>query len=63
MIAYCIKKLLIFILIGLRPLLGPATCRYAIGCTAYAREQLETQPIHRALWLISKRVLNCNPFW
>lgn len=62
-IIHFIKKILVFLLIGLRPFLGVATCRFPIGCTAYAQEQLEKQPLHQALWLICKRLLLCNPFW
>jgi putative component of membrane protein insertase Oxa1/YidC/SpoIIIJ protein YidD len=59
-----IKNLLIFCVVGLRPLLGPkAACRFYTGCTQYAVEQLHTQPIHKALWRIVHRVLRCNPFY
>ncbi|HRN77963.1 MAG TPA: membrane protein insertion efficiency factor YidD [Candidatus Dependentiae bacterium] len=57
-----INKLIIFIISGLRPLLGPAHCKYPVTCTPYAIEQLNTQPLHRALGLIIRRILSCNPF-
>jgi len=57
-----IKKILITCIVGLRPLLGPATCKFHITCTPYAIDQLETQPLHKALWNIIKRLLMCSPF-
>lgn len=54
---------LVTILVGLRPLLGPAACRYDIGCTQFAVIQLESLPLHKALWAISTRLLSCNPFF
>lgn len=42
-----------------RPLLGPATCKYPIGCTQYALEQLNEVPLSQALWNIVKRVFSC----
>jgi hypothetical protein len=56
-----VSKGLVFIISGMRPLLGPASCRYTVTCTPFAIEQLKTQPLHRALWYIIKRVASCNP--
>lgn len=57
-----ISNLLIFIIIGTRPLLGPpARCRYALTCTHFAIAELKYAPLHKALWSILKRVLSCNP--
>jgi putative component of membrane protein insertase Oxa1/YidC/SpoIIIJ protein YidD len=47
------------LLIGLRPILGPATCRFYPSCGNFALEQLQTQPFHRAWWKIGKRLLSC----
>jgi putative component of membrane protein insertase Oxa1/YidC/SpoIIIJ protein YidD len=59
-----INKLLIFIILGTRPLLGPpARCRYAVTCTHFAIAELQTTPLHKALWSILKRILSCNPFY
>lgn len=56
-----IKYILVTLLIGLRPLLGPAVCTYEIGCTQFAVTQLESLPLHKALWAIIKRLLACSP--
>ena len=60
---YFIVQALISFIIMFRPFLGPATCRFYGGCTAYAIEQLQILPLHKALWNIGKRLLQCNPFW
>lgn len=57
-----INYLLIFLLQGLRPLLGPSACRYSVGCTQYAVDQLREQNLFVAIWLVSKRLIACNPF-
>lgn len=50
-------------LYGMRALLGSYnSCRYEINCMVYAQIQLETQPFHRALVNIVKRVATCHPF-
>lgn len=54
---------LVTILVGLRPLLGPATCRYEIGCTQFTVMQLQTLPFHQAVVRSIQRVLSCNPFF
>jgi len=54
-----IKRILRFLILGLRPLLGPASCRYEIGCTQYALNQLEKERLVKAMWLIIKRILSC----
>ena len=42
---------------------GPAWgCRFMPTCSAYAEEALRKLPIHRALWLIVKRVGSCHPW-
>jgi len=62
LIAKSIGYLLIFLIRGLRPLLGPAHCKHPISCTDYAEETLRKEPLLKAIWLITKRVLSCNPF-
>lgn len=56
-------QMFIFIIIGLRPLLGPSgCCKYDISCGNYAVLQLQDQNIVIALFNIIKRVISCNPF-
>lgn len=50
------------LILGLRPLLGPAQCRYEISCGNYALKQLQEKSLVPAVWAISKRLLSCNPF-
>lgn len=54
--------LCIMIIQGIRPLLGPADCKFPVTCTRYAIQQLQEQPLHRAFYLIAHRLLSCNPF-
>ncbi|TET36246.1 membrane protein insertion efficiency factor YidD [Candidatus Dependentiae bacterium] len=49
-------------MVGLRPLLGSAGCRYNPSCGNYAVEQLQKKSVLPALWAIIKRILSCNPF-
>jgi len=44
------------------PLKKP-TCRFYPTCSAYAKECLEKHGFFRALFLIIKRLLRCNPFF
>lgn len=64
LLSWPIKKILLFLIVTIRPLLGPANCRFPISCGNYGIDQLKTQPLHRALFNIIKRLLSCaNPFW
>jgi putative component of membrane protein insertase Oxa1/YidC/SpoIIIJ protein YidD len=67
MIFNAINATLSFITIGLirglRPLLGPAVCRFTITCTNYAVLQLQQKPFFPACYLIIERLLLCNPLW
>lgn len=58
-----INRAIAFSIIGLRPLLGKAQCRYELSCGRYTIQQLNTQPLFKALWLSSKRIFSCNPFF
>lgn|GEM_PF-5280378 len=53
------RLVLRFLIVGLRPLLGLATCIYTPSCTSFALEQLETEPLYRAFPTIVRRVLSC----
>lgn len=55
------NKTISWLIVGLRPLLGPALCYYEIGCSSYALQCLETQSFIPAMWLIAKRLASCNP--
>lgn len=56
-----LSKIFIFLIQGIRPLLGPATCKYELTCGKFAIYQLQHFPLHHAIWEIIKRVLSCNP--
>jgi uncharacterized protein len=44
-------------------LIVPAgTCKFTPSCTEYAKEAVQTLPLHKAMILIVKRLLRCNPF-
>ena len=43
-----------------RPWLQPC-CKFVPSCSEYARLCLCQQPLHRALYLITRRILSCNP--
>ena len=47
---------------ALRPLLGPAACRFEPSCSRYAREALELHAPPRAILLVAGRLLRCHPF-
>ncbi|MCX5922552.1 MAG: membrane protein insertion efficiency factor YidD [Candidatus Dependentiae bacterium] len=57
-----INNILIFMIRGLRPLLGDAECKYPIGCCEYTIGTLKKMPLHKALWKSIKRILSCNPW-
>jgi len=57
------KKALIFIIDAFWPIFRCiGCCRYTISCSQYAKLMLEQEPLRRALWLITKRILSCHPF-
>lgn len=63
-ITWPIKKTLLFCIITIRPLLGPANCRFPVTCGKFAIDQLKNKPLGHALFNIIKRLLDCaNPFW
>lgn len=60
---YLLVQLLIGLIIGLRPLLGPATCRFHISCTQFAITKLKEETLLKALWHIIKRLACCHPLY
>ncbi len=50
-------------IVGLRPLVGSARCRFTVTCTEFALLQLESEPLGAALMNILKRLSRCHPFW
>ena len=57
-----LRKILSFVITGLRPLLGPAHCKYAVGCTQFTLMQLEQQSLPTAFKNVVQRIISCNPF-
>lgn len=45
----------------IRPILGPAECKYGLSCMPFAKKQLSELPTHKAIWRIIRRVASCNP--
>ncbi|MBI3549925.1 MAG: membrane protein insertion efficiency factor YidD [Elusimicrobia bacterium] len=45
-----------------RPLLGPACCRFHPTCSEFAREAIESRGVLGAAPLIVGRLLRCHPF-
>lgn len=64
-INHAIRALLVGLIIGYRytlsPLLGPR-CRFYPSCSEYAKSALSLHSLPHALWLISKRLLKCQPW-
>lgn len=47
--------------VTLSPLMG-GHCRFHPTCSRYAAEALQNLPLHRALWLTTRRIFRCHPF-
>lgn len=58
-----VNYMLIGLCHSLRPILGPAACKFEPTCGNFAVQELATKPIHQALWAIIKRLVHCNPFY
>ncbi|PIZ05065.1 MAG: membrane protein insertion efficiency factor YidD [Gammaproteobacteria bacterium CG_4_10_14_0_8_um_filter_38_16] len=43
------------------PFLG-SHCRFYPSCSQYAQEALTVFPLHKAFFLIGRRILRCHPF-
>lgn len=57
-----INYIVIALLALIRPLLGPASCKFAISCGEFALTELKEKPFLKAFWSICKRLFSCNPF-
>ncbi|OGB84296.1 hypothetical protein A3F66_04950 [candidate division TM6 bacterium RIFCSPHIGHO2_12_FULL_32_22] len=58
------NNILYILIYGLRPLLGPdARCKFTISCTPYALMILKEERLFRAIKLIVKRLIACNPIF
>jgi putative component of membrane protein insertase Oxa1/YidC/SpoIIIJ protein YidD len=55
--------MLVSALFAVRPLFGPAYCYFSPSCTFFAKEQLETRPLHKALFGIITRLMLCSPLY
>lgn len=58
-----LNKIVIFLIVGLRPLFGQAHCKYPVSCTRFAVGELQNNSLLPAVWAIIKRVCSCNPFF
>jgi putative component of membrane protein insertase Oxa1/YidC/SpoIIIJ protein YidD len=58
-----LANLLITLIVGLRPLLGPACCKFSVSCTDFAVLKLKEGPLLHAIWEIAKRLARCQPFY
>ncbi len=56
-----VNRVLIFFIQGLRPLLGPSSCKFEVTCGNFAVQQLQEKPLFIAVWAITKQLLACNP--
>ncbi|OGB84176.1 hypothetical protein A3F66_04505 [candidate division TM6 bacterium RIFCSPHIGHO2_12_FULL_32_22] len=58
------NNILYVLIYGLRPLLGPdAKCKFTISCTPYALMVLKEESLFKAVKLIVKRLIACNPIF
>ncbi|ACC98814.1 hypothetical protein Emin_1264 [Elusimicrobium minutum Pei191] len=59
------KKTAVFLLdafkICVRPLLGPAACRFYPSCTQYSKEAILKYGLLKGSYLTVKRLLKCHP--
>lgn len=65
LIIHLIKKLFLILIwiyqVTLSPYFGQ-NCRFYPTCSNYAQEALKTQPLLKALFLITRRLVHCRPF-
>lgn len=61
MIRTFIKHMLMQIIIGLRPLLGPASCYFEETCTPFALRMLQEKSLSEAFLAIVSRIISCSP--
>jgi uncharacterized protein len=47
----------------LHQLLGQKTlCRYEVSCSNYAKTVIQTQGVHKGIFMAVRRLLSCQPF-
>ena len=57
-----IATLLIAIMELIRPVLGfYGCCPFAVSCMAFAKIQLTTLPLYKAIFFITLRLIKCSP--
>jgi|OM-RGC.v1.030634573 putative membrane protein insertion efficiency factor len=65
-IDYLLKAITIFFVktyqLVLSPMVGPQ-CRFTPTCSNYALDALRGRSFFIAMYLISKRIIKCNPFF
>lgn len=49
-------------MVGIRPLLGPARCRYPTGCTTFTLHRLRTTAFVAALRDATRRLYSCSTY-
>ncbi|MBS1986588.1 membrane protein insertion efficiency factor YidD [Candidatus Dependentiae bacterium] len=54
-----VVEMVCVLLVCIRPLFGPARCRYQRGCTSFAVAQLRSQSVPKAIWAIVRRLGSC----
>jgi putative component of membrane protein insertase Oxa1/YidC/SpoIIIJ protein YidD len=62
-IKWIIVHVIIDMIVGLRPLFGPACCKFSVSCTEFAILKLKEESLGQALWQITKRLASCHPFY
>ncbi|QQR54242.1 membrane protein insertion efficiency factor YidD [bacterium] len=61
-LTWIIKKIIAIFIITVRPLLGPAQCKFQVSCTRFALKTIEQENLVHAFFLIIKRLCYCSPF-
>lgn len=46
----------------IRPLMGPAACRFTPSCSQYAKEAILKHGLLKGSYLTARRLLKCHPF-
>ncbi|MGB2579871.1 hypothetical protein AAIR98_001790 [Elusimicrobium simillimum] len=60
------RKAVVFFLdvfkIFVRPVMGPAACRFYPSCTQYTKQAIMKYGLFKGSFLSGKRILKCHPF-